>query len=233
MSATPALVVDESAEDPHAELWFAEPPGFIPLPLDGLLPEPDSRAADALRTAAAPLLESAPDEQMRLQLIAHMASGQQVLAALRETGAVHCALGLHRDDVGGPYDRATTPLVSWFTISWRDTAAASRAATAARAVASAPGHDHVEYGELPCGPVTFSETMTAPPVDSGLPGPMLLQIRAHLPHPDCRRLALLTLSTTAVDRREEYRVILRRIVESVRFESPLRTAGAERVGTPP
>ena len=48
-----------------------------------------------------------------------------------------------------------------------------------------------------------------------------VQFHAHLPHPDCKRLAVFTLSTTAVGRREQYRAILRHIAALATFESPL------------
>jgi hypothetical protein len=227
----PTIVVDDSAVDPHADLWFAEPPGFLPLPLDALLPEPGSRAADALRAAAAPFLDSAPDDTVRIRFVAHVAAGQQLLAALREAGTVHCALGLHRDDAGDVDDGL--PLVSWFTVSWRATAVAPRAATAARAVAPASGFDRVEYRELPCGPASLGEAILTPPAGTALPQQPLLQLRAHLPHPDGKRLAVLALSTTALARREQYRAILRRIVETVCFRNPLEAAPSEGVGTPP
>ncbi|WP_328873574.1 hypothetical protein OHT76_27755 [Streptomyces sp. NBC_00287] len=218
----PTIVVDDSAEDPQAELWFAEPPGFMPLPLDALLPEPDSQAAHALRTAAAPFLDSAPDENVRLQFIAHVASGQQLLAALREIGTVHCSIGLHRDDVGEETDDQRHPLLSFLTVSWREAATVPRGVLAARAVTSGSDGARIEYVELPCGPATFSESASVPSADSrGLPARPLLQIRAHLPHPDCKRLAVLTLGTTAVARRAEYRAILRQIAETVSFEKPL------------
>ncbi|MFE0795633.1 hypothetical protein [Streptomyces mutabilis] len=63
--------------------------------------------------------------------------------------------------------------------------------------------------------------MLCPAANSSVPQLPLLQIHAHLPHPDCKRLAVLTLSTTATARREEYRAILRQVVETVRFEKPL------------
>ncbi|WAZ23842.1 hypothetical protein STRCI_005212 [Streptomyces cinnabarinus] len=216
MSTAPTIVVDDSAEDPDAEFWFAEPPGFLPLPLDALLPEPDSTAAHALRTAAEPFLNAAPDELLRQQLIAQVASGQQLLAALREIGTVHCSIGLHRDDVGG----GARPLFSLFTVSWRRTATVPRGVMAARAVSATSvtqGGAYVEYLELPCGPATVSESTSA--LSAAVDTP-LLQLRAHLPHPDCKRLAVLTLGTTALARRDEYRVILRQIAETVSFEKP-------------
>ncbi|MFJ8804818.1 hypothetical protein [Streptomyces sp. NPDC102490] len=221
-----AVTVHESVQDPHAELWFAEPAGFTALPMNALLAEWNTPEAELLVAAAAPLLASAPNEMARQQFIAFFASGQQALGALREFGTVHCSVGLHRDDVGG----GAQPLLSLFTITWRDTATAPRAATAARAVTASGGHRHVEYLELPCGPLTISEVLRRPAAESGLPHVPLLQVHAHLPHPDCKRLAVFTVSTVAVARREEYRALLRGMVETVRFEDPLgwRRNGVER-----
>ncbi|MGW5633886.1 hypothetical protein [Streptomyces sp. NPDC003832] len=227
MSRTPVILVDDSVQDPHAGLWFAEPPGFLPLPLDALLPELGSAAADALRTAVAPLLESDVVDSVRLQFVAQVAAGQRLLAALRETGTVHCSIGLHRDDVTEWTGNRPSPLVSFFTVTWHEVATAPRGVTAARAAAACGGATHVEYLELPCGPVTLGESTLRPSaprpeaVAPGLPALPLLQIRAYAPHPDCKRLAVLMLGTTAVARRAEYRTILRQIAESVSFESPL------------
>ncbi|WP_411101074.1 hypothetical protein [Streptomyces sp. x-45] len=215
-----AVTVHESAKDPHAELWFAEPAGFTALPMDALLAEWGTPEADRLRAAASPLLASAPSEMARQEIIALLASGQRMLGTLREFGTVHCSVGLHRDDVGG----AAQPLLSLFTITWRDTATAPRAVTAARAVTGSGGHRHVEYLERSCGPLTISEVSRRPEPGSGLPSLPLLQIHAHLPHPDCKRLAVFTVSAVAVSRREEYRALLRGIVETVRFEDPLGEA---------
>ncbi|MFC8870891.1 hypothetical protein ACFUAC_25115 [Streptomyces sp. NPDC057148] len=218
------LIVDASVDDPHAELWFAEPAGFTPLPLDNLLPEPRTPGADVLRAAAAPLLDSAPSEMARQKLVALLASGQRMLGALREFGTVHCSVGLHRDDVQGPVGGSGQPLFSLLTISWRGTSAAPRAAIVARAAAELVDHSHLEYVDLPIGPLTISESVLRPAGGTELPQQPLLQIHAHLPHPDCTRLAILTLSTTATARREEYRAILRQVVETVRFEKPLGDA---------
>ncbi|CAM5723563.1 hypothetical protein SVIOM342S_09277 [Streptomyces violaceorubidus] len=187
------------------------------LPLEALLAEPETPEADRLYAAAAPLLASAPNEMARQQFIALFASGQRALGALREHGTVHCSVGLHRDDVGG----GAQPLLSLFTITWRGTATAPRAATAARAVTESAGHRQVEYLELACGPLTISEVVRRPAAQSPLPQLPLLQVHAHLPHPDCKRMAVFTVSTGAVGRREEYRGLLRGIVETVRFEGPL------------
>ncbi|MFG3246856.1 hypothetical protein [Streptomyces sp. NPDC048187] len=215
-----AITVHESVMDPQAELWFAEPAGFLALPLAALLAEPATSAADALSVIAAPLLASAPDEMARQQLVALVASGQQALGALCGFGTVHCSIGLHRDDVGP----VRAPLLSLFTISWRDTNVAPRGVTAARAATAADGHTRIAFEEVPCGPAVFSETTVRYAAESGLPQHPLLQIHAHLPHPDCKRLAVLTISAVAVSRREEYRAVLRGIVGTVRFEDPLGVA---------
>jgi hypothetical protein len=216
------FAVADSAEDPDAEIWFAEPPGFTAVPLDALLPPADSPAADTLRTAFEPILRAAPDEMVRREFVARCAQAQQMLGALREVGTVHCSIGLHRDDVDERGERGGgTPLLSFFTVSWRATAVSPRAVTAARAVGHLDGQAPIEYVELPCGPATFGETVRAAGAESGLPRMPLVQFHAHVPHPDCKRLAVLTLSTTAVERREQYRAVLRRIAFLVSFDSPL------------
>ena len=224
---SPTFILHDSVKDPDAELWFFEPAGFTALPFDALLPAPGSPAADELRTVAAPFLEAAPNELVRQEFIAHFASGQQLLGALREVGTVHCSIGLHRDDVGGSSMSNGQPLLSFFTLSWRDTAVAPRGVTAARVVSAGEGHTHIDYLELPCGPATFSETVRTPSADSGLPPLPLLQVHAHLPHPDCKRLVVLTLSTTAVARRDQYRAILQQIAETVSFDNPLDAGSSE------
>ncbi|MEV0529837.1 hypothetical protein AB0I66_41105 [Streptomyces sp. NPDC050439] len=82
--------------------------------------------------------------------------------------------------------------------------------------------------ELPCGPASFSELVRVPKSDSAPPQTPLLQVFAHLPHPDGKRLVTLTLGTTAVNRRAEYRSLLHHIAENVSFENPLLEAEAIR-----
>lgn len=222
-SPSPRFVVDDSARDPDATVWFAEPAGFTVLPLHALTAAPGSPGAEQLRTALTPLLDAAPDEVARQRFIAQLAAGQQMMVALAEVGTVHCSIGMHRDDTDEAEGGAEggDPLISFFTVSWRDTAWSPRAVTAARAVAAAEGHSDIEYVELACGPASLGETVRTAASDSGLPQGPLLQVHAYAPHPDGRRLAVLTLSTTAVGRREHYRRILRQIAETVSFDNPL------------
>ncbi|WP_028804700.1 hypothetical protein [Streptomyces sp. 142MFCol3.1] len=216
MTTASYLAVADSARDPDADVWFAEPAGFVAVPMGALLSAPDVRDGK-VRRALAPLLDAAPDEMARQVFLAHLAQGQQLLGALGEVGTVHCSIGLHRDDVVG----GGSSLLSLFTVSWKQTAVASRGATAARAVATAEGHTRIEYVELPCGPAALSETTLTPSACSGLPRVPLLQIHAYVPHPDCRRLVVLTMSTTATAYREQYRLILRQMAELVSFDDPL------------
>lgn len=221
---TSRVIIADSVSDPSAGIWFAVPSGFTELPIDVLLASPSSAEADRLREALAPLVEAVPDSVTRQQFIAQLASGQQLLRALREVGTVHCSLGLHRDDVQG---NGEAILNSLFTVSWRDIAWAPRSVSAARAVATAEEHLNIELLDLPSGPASMSETVRTPTTESGLQPTPLLQVYAYLPHPDCKRMAVLALSTTAVERRGQYREILHQIAELTSFDSPLSEAEAE------
>lgn len=213
----PHFQIHRSAKEPGEGIWFAVPAGFTMLPLEALLAPQDSAQAERSWAILAPLLASAPNEATRLQFMAQLADEQRLLHTLYAKGAVHCAVGLHRDDTGEGDGGA---LLSMFTITWVDTAWAPRGVTAGRAVAKAEGHTNIEYAELACGPTTFSEAVLTPTRDSALPQRSLLQIHAYVPYPDGRSLANLTLSTTSVAHRPHYRAILRQIAEMVSFEDP-------------
>ncbi|MFE0102803.1 hypothetical protein [Streptomyces sp. NPDC059009] len=223
----PRFTLDDSAADPDADIWFAEPAGFTAIPLAALLNPATSPAANSpVREALAPLLDAAPDDVVRQQFVARLAAAHQLLTYLCEAGTVHCSIGLHQDDATEDRTpRPTAPLLSLLTLAWRQTATAPPAITAARAVTAAEHHDRIEYLDLPCGPVTLSEAVRTPTPGSGLPPDPLLQVHAHLPHPDGKRLAVLTLSTTAVERRDDYRRLLHQVAELVSFENPV--AGSE------
>lgn len=220
MSAVTHFTLHDSAYAPDTAIWYALPAGFTDLPLAAILAAPGTAAAAQSHNALAPLFAAAPNTTARQVLAAQLATAQQLLLALREIGTVHSSIGLHRDDTESGDGR---PLLSLFTITWRDTAWAPRSFAAARAVATADHHTRIEYADLPCGPATLSETLRAPAPALGLPpirGP-LLQLHAHLPNPTGKRIAVLTLSTAAAARREEYRMLLRQIAELVSFENPL------------
>ncbi|TLS42920.1 hypothetical protein FE633_28405 [Streptomyces montanus] len=216
-TSPPQFLLHPSVNAPGEGIWFATPAGFTDLPLEALVAPLGAPEAKTSAEALSYLLASAPDEMIRQRFIAQLATAQRMFHALQAEGTVHCSLGLHRDDTG---DGDGGALLSLFTITWVGIARSPRGATAARAVATAERHTHVEYAELPCGPATFSETVRTATGESGLPQDPLLQIHAHLPHPDGASLALLTLSTTAVAHREHYRAFLRHIANLVSFESP-------------
>ncbi|MFF1377034.1 hypothetical protein [Streptomyces sp. NPDC058308] len=253
MQDTPSLfVIDESVRDPKADIWFAEPAGFTVIPLNTLLNLSDGTGSGSVRAALGRILDTAPDELARQLLVAHVESAQQMLVMLCELGTVYCAIGLHRDDsetgdgaLPGSHGDARgcgaeaggtggALLLSFLTLSWRDIAIAPPSVTAARATSSCEGDEplYVEYIEnAPCGPVSLTETVRTPMAASGrgLAVAPLLQIHAHLPHPDGERLAVMTLSTQAVHRREDYRRILRGGVELVSFDDPLTGTGGRPV----
>lgn len=223
----PKFIFDEPTHNPEADLWFAQPAGFTTVPVRALLSPPDSPGAEALCDAIAPILEAGNHDLARQQFLVQLTRGKRLLAVLAEAGTTRCAIGLHRDDVAdSPNGEACGGyLFSLFTLSWRDVATATPAVTAARAVVGAEGHTNIEYLELPCGPASFSELVRTPNAESGLPQDPLLQIFAHLPHPDGKRLVMLTLGTTAVSRRAEYRSLIHQMAENVSFENPLIETG--------
>ncbi|OON78471.1 hypothetical protein [Streptomyces tsukubensis] len=216
------LVVHDSARDPRATLWFAVPPGYVEVPLDGV----EVEGEDTLPAGAR----------------GRLASARGLLGALRDVGVVHCSVGTHRDDAEGGDGRA---LLSLFAVVWREIAWAPPAVTAARCVAQ--GREVEWMDDVPCGPAALCEAvgglsgataasaMSVASVASAASAAYataaddrpVLQIRACLPHPDGRRLAVLTVSTGEVTRRRLYREMLRTVVGAVRFESPL-TAVTER-----
>lgn len=225
-TSAPRFVLHPSVHEPGEGIWFATPPGFTALPLDALLASPGSPEGERLGEALAPLLASAPDEVTRQRFTSQLAMAQGMFRSLGSEGVAHCSLGLHRDDIGAEKGNSGV-LLSLFTVTWVNTAWAPRGVAAARAVATAEGHTHVAYAELSCGPATFSETVRTATPESGLSRAPLLQLHAHLPHPDGTSLATLTLSTTAVVHREHYRTILRRIADLAGFEDPMAPAAVE------
>ncbi|MGW5650989.1 hypothetical protein [Streptomyces humi] len=192
-----AYVIDESARRADTDVWFALPPGFVPLPLEELTAARDPERTAGRLTGLGPVLR-----------LAHL-----FLAA----GAVRCCLGLHADDQadGGP-------LLSLFTLAWRPTGWAPRSVLAARAASGSATAEYLETLELPCGPAALVQTRLEAPSELDLHTPGgLLQITAHIPCPDGRRMAILSLATTAVERARLYRDLLRGIAGTVSFEDPL------------
>ncbi|MEV0124121.1 hypothetical protein AB0I16_21765 [Streptomyces sp. NPDC050703] len=223
----PRYIVEDSARDPRTDIWFALPSGFTELPLDVLTAAHGSPDARRLGDALAPVVGAMPEGEYRELFIGELATAQRLLLARPVPGAVHCSLGLHRDGSRG----RSRPLLCLFTVSWQGVGrplrggVAAGAATRAGVLAGtgAERHTRVEYLDMPCGPASVSEVLSLPAEGAGLPPRPLLQVHAHLPHPEGKRVAVLTLTTAAVARRAQYRGLLDRLARLVSFENPLVT----------
>ncbi|MEU5312035.1 hypothetical protein [Streptomyces sp. NPDC021562] len=191
-------VIDDSARSPDADVWFAMPRGFVPIPLQELM-----TAAHEPASTSGPLTGLGPVLRWARLLV--------------EAGVVHCCLGLHSDDQtdGGP-------LLSLFTLAWRATEWAPRSVLAARAATASEEAEHLEALALPCGPAALVQTRADVPAELGLNAPDgLLQVTAYVPCLDGRRVAILSLATTAVEHARHFRDLLRDIAATVSFEDPL------------
>ncbi|MGY5059401.1 hypothetical protein ACWDFR_35990 [Streptomyces sp. 900105755] len=191
-------VIDASAKNMDVDIWFALPPGFVPLPLQELTTAGREPAEAAeLSVGYGPVLRLA----------------QLLLGA----GTVHCCLGLHADDEGD-----ASPLLSLFTLAWRATGWAPRSVLAARAAVGAESAEHIEMLDLPCGAATLVQTRTTAPAEMNRSTPCeLLQATVYVPCPDGRRVAILSLATASVARERHYRALLKGIASTVSFENPL------------
>jgi hypothetical protein len=220
MSDSPYLV-DASACSRDADIWFALPAGFVALPLVELAsaasaPE-EAGPGEILRV----LLDTIPDAETRQRLLTDFAPVQRMAQAYAASGSIQCSLGLHSDDQGDG-----RPLLSVFNLAWRTTAWAPRSVTAARAAVSSEA-DQIETLDLPCGPASIVVKRMTLPLEGPLGDQDLLQIAAYVPCPDGVRIAILTLATTAIERAEQYRTVLRDIACTVSFDNPLSDAPDE------
>jgi hypothetical protein len=200
------FAVDDSATRPRCDLWFALPPGFVDIPYTALLAEPDTDQAHQLRDAVHALLELMPQDKHEA-FLASLAEAQVMSELLRREGTVHCSMGLHEGDDG-------VLLHSVFTIMWLHTPWTPPKLGAAKA-ALARESAAVELADLPCGPAAITESLVE------AEGRQLFQLTGYLPHPDGRRIAVLTLSTTALSAAGHYRDILSGLVRMVSFDNPL------------
>ncbi|MET8948995.1 hypothetical protein ABZX30_37155 [Streptomyces sp. NPDC004542] len=209
-----AIVIDQSVRMLDADIWFALPAGFFPLPLNELV---QSGHAPEVAESAHPLralveaLNFTDEHQLLVPLFAPILRMSYVLA---RSGVVHFSVGLHRDDKG---DGSLLP--SLFTLGWSETAWAPRGVTAARTAAGLLDARHVELLDLPCGPASLAETLMSVQVADA--PQELLQLAVHVPYPDAAKLAVLTLSTPAVHHADHYRHLLREVARMVTFKNPL------------
>jgi hypothetical protein len=207
--------VDDSATRPGCDLWFALPPGFVDIPYTPLLAEPDTDQAHQLLDAVHTLLELVPQDKHEA-FLAGLAEAQVMSELLRRQGTVHCSMGLHEGDDGALLHSVLT--IMWLHTPW--TPPKLGAAKAALALESA---DAVELADLPCGPAAITESLVE------TEGQQLFRLTGYLPHPDGRRIAVLTLSTTAVSAAGHYRDILSGLVRMVSFDNPLPQQLRDRI----
>ena len=197
MNSAP-YAIDASARNADVDIWFALPPGFVPLPLQDL-----SIAGHEPAAAAEPLAGHGPVFRLAQLFV--------------EAGTVHCCLGLHADDEGDG-----SLLLSLFTLAQRATEWAPRSVLAARAAVGAENAEYIEMLDLPCGSAALVQTRTTAPPELNLGGPReLLQVTVYVPCPDGRRVAILSLATASVTRARHYCALLKEIAGTVSFENPL------------
>lgn len=209
-----AIFIDPSARILDADIWFALPAGFVPLPLDGLVQPTEILKGAGTTRLPRTLVEVLDFVDGRQQLVSLLPPVQRMFQVLADSGVIHCSVGLHRDDEG---DGSLLP--SLFTLSWTATAWAPRGVTAARIAAGLLDARHAEVLDLPCGPASLAESLVSSEVTDA--PQELLQIAVHVPYPDAVRLAVLTLSTLAVHRADHYREVLRAVARMVTFENPV------------
>ncbi|MEU0191614.1 hypothetical protein ABZ250_17360 [Streptomyces afghaniensis] len=209
------FVIDPSATMPDADIWFALPAGFVPVPLTELAAAEEApSSAEGQRHSPEALASMLTGSESSRQLQELLAPVRRLAHVLAYSGVIHCSVGLHRDDEG---DGSLLP--SLFTLGWRETSWAPRGVMAARAAAGMADASHVEALDLPCGPATLVEIRTSPQVADAPQA--LLQVVVYVPFPDARKLAILTLSTIAVHRSGLYRDLLRETARMVTFDNPL------------
>ncbi|MEU5093322.1 hypothetical protein [Streptomyces sp. NPDC020996] len=213
-----SYVIDVSARSQDADVWFALPPGFVPLPLRELAEAEDSSGKAGSGSTPGLLPAALPDAMARRQSPTDLGPVLRLAQLFLEAGTVLCCLGVHADDEGDG-----RMLLSLFTLASRPSDWAPRSVLAARAAAGAQDAEHIETLDLPCGPGSLVQRRLSVPPENGKGTQReLLQATAYVPCPDGRRIAILALATTAVNRARHYRALLEDVVRTVSFDNPLR-----------
>ncbi|NEY31223.1 hypothetical protein GTU99_03205 [Streptomyces sp. PRKS01-65] len=205
--------IDESALGRTCDLWFALPPGYVEVPFRDLFTRPDSPEGGRVDEVVGWLLKSVPRER-QAGLLAQLAQARGLTLEMQREGVVSFAIGAHKADGGAMLESVIT--LARREIPWTPPKlAAVRAATARRNALP------VDVADLPCGPGAFIEAVVELPAEADAQRRSLYEATAYLPFPDGRNLAILTLTTTAVDAREHYRAIHCGMAEMVSFDNPL------------
>ena len=205
--------IDESAMERGCDLWFALAPGYVEVPFRDLFADPESPEGARVVEAVNSLLELVPPEQ-RAGFLEQLAEARALTSEMRREGVVSFAIGAHEGDDG-------TMLESVVLLARREIPWTPRKLAAAQAATARSNALPVSVADLPCGPGAFTESLLEMPTQADARQRSLYEATAYLPFPDGRNLAVLTLTTTAVDAREHYRDVHRAMAEMVSFDNPL------------
>lgn len=208
------LVIDDSARDPSAKIWYALPGGYVDVPLGALDAEPGSEHEAELDHVMALIADSAPESEHD-RYTGALRDVRYMVRQMQREGIVGCSLGMHFADDG-------SSAVSVFTVALRDIEWAPPKLTAVRAVSLRECPVNVALLTLPGGgPGAVSDTLVTMPALGGLPAQELYQCNLYIPAPSGVQLAVLTLSTTAVSSRKHYRELTEGIAHTVSFSDPM------------
>ncbi|MGW5611798.1 hypothetical protein ACWEWI_38260 [Streptomyces sp. NPDC003753] len=213
------LVIDDSARDPSAKIWYALPGGYVDLPLDALDAEPGSEYEAQLDHVMALIADCAPEPE-RERYAGALRDVRYMVRQMQREGIIGCSLGMHHADDG-------SSAVSVVTVALRDIEWAPPKLTVVRAVSLRECTENVALLTLPGGrPGAVSDTMVTMPALASMPAQELYQCNLYIAAPSGVQLAVLTLSTTAVGSRKHYRDLMEAIAYTVSFTDPM--PGIER-----
>lgn len=210
----PRLVLDESARDRGADVWYALPGSFIDVPLSALHPAPGTDDETQLKQAMGAVLQATP-EDFREQYAASLRDVRAMSAYMAREGIVACCLGMHSDDDG-------SPSLAVFTLALRSIEWAPAKITAARAVTERDGIENVGLLRLPGGhSASVSDTVVSQFSAGGMEPRDFYQCNVYVPDPAGTQVATLTLTTTSVATRRHYRDLMEGVANTVCFEDPV------------
>jgi hypothetical protein len=159
------------------------------------------------------LLELVPQEQ-QAGFLEQLAQARALTSEMQREGVLSFAMGVHEGDAGAMLESVV--MLARREIPWTPPKPAAAQAATARENALP-----IAVADLPCGPGAFTESLVELPAEADSRQRSLYEATAYLPFPDARNLVVLTLTTTAVGARENYRDIHRAMAEMVSFDNPL------------
>ncbi|MFE5895285.1 hypothetical protein ACFQ6E_41120 [Streptomyces sp. NPDC056462] len=212
--ASPRLLIDDSARDPSSKIWYALPGGYFDVPLAALDAEPGSEQEERLENLMALVVDCAPETE-RDRYAGAVHDVRHMVRYMRSEGIIGCSLGMHYADDG-------SSAVSVFTVALKDIEWAPPKLTAVRAVSLRESPENVGLLTLPGGrPGSVSDTLVTTPAVAGGVAQELYQCNLYVPAPSGAQLAVLTLSTVAVNSRRHYRDLMESIAHTVAFQDPM------------